>query len=686
MKRNLLVFILIIVSVLALFGDKKEKTGNLSPVYEKWLNEEVVYIITPTESEVFLKLQTDRERKNFIDAFWHQRDKIFGRPEGDSKKEHYRRLNHANYFFGRGTPKPGWKTDRGRIYIILGDPIDIQKFEGRTHVYPTEVWFYQGKTDLGLPPGFNLIFYQDNFIGEYRLYSPAGNGPQALLSSYWGDSMDYLEAYKQLKELEPDLADVSFSLIPGETSASTGHPPLSSDLLLQRVETVHVRQMKDRYAQKFLEYKDTVEIEYTANYIESDSSVKVIKDPSGLYFVHYSIEPEKLSVDSYENQYFTNLKVNGTVSSLDDKIIYQFEKDFSIHFDEKILQSVSRRPLSLRDMFPLIPGKHKLSILVKNESSKEFTSLERILIIPGEEEDLQMTSLILGYDLKKNKDPQKVLRPFQVGNNQIYVNANRTFVRQETLVAAFQIHGMNQTLRKKGEIRFTLLKNEEEFRTLSRKVTEYSDLPNILEKFPLREFDPSHYRIQVSILVEGKEILSESEDFAVTYVEALARPWIYSKVLAETKGSTYSHITGIQLYNSGKMVEARNNLENAFQKNPKSVDLALNLAQVYMALAEYKKIESVLLPFSKQSEPPFELLSILGKSYQNSGELSKAIDIFSKTLSHHGLNINLLNSLGECYFQLNILDEALAAWEKSLEIKPDQPEIKKSIETLKRKK
>ncbi|MDH5386360.1 MAG: tetratricopeptide repeat protein, partial [Candidatus Aminicenantes bacterium] len=64
----------------------------------------------------------------------------------------------------------------------------------------------------------------------------------------------------------------------------------------------------------------------------------------------------------------------------------------------------------------------------------------------------------------------------------------------------------------------------------------------------------------------------------------------------------------------------------------------------------------------------------------------KAIDIFDKALSHYGLNVNLLNSLGECYFQLGSLEGALAAWEKSLEINPDQPEIQKSVKVIKEKK
>lgn len=686
-RRNVLLIFLMIAVTLSLIGKEKPQADELPPVYAKWLNEEVVYIITPTEREVFLQLQTNRERDVFIEAFWKQRDTLFKKPEGASRKEHYDRMDYANRFYGRGTPKRGWQTDRGRTYIILGEPSDIQRFEGKTQTYPAEIWFYQGKTDIGLPPGFNLVFYQENAVGEYELYSPARDGPMALLASYFGDSMDYLEAYKQLRELEPDLAQVSLSLIPGEGMAYAGRPSLSSDLLIQRVDTVPERQIKDRYAQKFLEYKDIVEVEYSTNYIDSLSSVKVIKDPSGMYFVHYAIDPEKLSVDSYEDRYFTTMKINGTVSSLDNKIIYQFGKDFSINFDRERLKSILRQPVSLRDMFPLIPGDYRLSILVRNEASKEFTSLESTLLIPGEEDGLQMSSLILGYSMEKDKKQQRGIKPFQIGNNQILFHANNMYTKQDTLVTALQIHGMKQTLKDNGEIKFTFLKDDEEVHSLTRTIAEYPDLPNILEQFPLRDYAPSHYRVLVSLFVEGKEVLSASEDFAVTYAEAIVRPWVYSKVVAETKDPVYDFILGTQFYNSGQIAKAGEYLESAFQSDPNSIDYALNLARIYMTLSQYNKIESILLPFTTREElPAYEILFVLGKAYQNSGQLDKALVMFDRALSNYGFNINLLNSIGECYFNMGEPDEALNAWEKSLEINPDQPEIQKKVKALRQKK
>jgi len=684
--QKIFFFSFIAAAVLSIDHSIQEKPGVLPDAYKRWLEEEVTYIITPTEREVFMKLQTNKERDIFMEAFWYQRDKLHSLPEGKAMEEHYRRLNHANRYFGRGSTKPGWKTDRGRTYIILGEPEDIQRFEGKTQTYPAEVWFYQGKSGLGLPPGFSLVFFQEGAIGEYRFYSPARDGPQALLTSYYGDPLDFLGAYQKLAELEPDLAAVSLSLIPGEGNMLAGRPSLSSDILIQRVETTPIRQMKDIYAQKFLEYKDIVEVEYSTNYILSDSSVNVIKDPSGLYFVHYAFEPERLSVDFYGDNYFTTIKVNGIVSNEDNKIIYQFEKDFSFNFDEERIKSISRQPVSIRDMFPLIPGNYRLSILLKNEASKEFTSIERELFIPQESDMLQTTSLILGYGIKKAETRSEGLRPFQLGSHQIYFHANKTFIKSDTLIAAFQIHGINQDIKDTAEIKYIFLKEGEEFQATVKKLSEYPDLPNITEQFPLQGFTPAHYRIKISLWVDGKEIFFNKEDFDVSYLEAIARPWIYNKVLTGIENPVYEFIIGTQLYNSGKIIEAREKLEKAYHKKPDSIDFAQSLSQVYLSLSEYQKTKSILLPFFNHLEPaPYEMFLVLGKACQNLGELTEAVDVYYKTINHYGLNIYLLNSLGDCYTSMGNPEEALAAWEKSLEIDPNQIKVKKKIELLKKK-
>ncbi len=662
----------------------------LPAFYRKWLEEEVVYIITPLEREVFLKLKTDRERDLFIEAFWKQRDPTPGTTENEFKKEHYRRLNYSTHFFGRRTPKPGWKTDRGRMYILLCEPNDIQRFEGKSQTYPVEIWFYQGKTDLGFPPGFNLVFFQERGSGEYRLYSPSADGPQALMTSYWGDRVDYLKAYQELKEIEPVLAEVSLSLIPGEGSPMLGRPSLSSDLLIQKLETISLRQVKESYAQKFLEYKDIVEVEYSTNYISCDSLVSVIRSKDGLYFVHYAIEPERLSVGQSGDKFSTHLKLYGSLVDIEGRTVYQFEKEIPLEFTQEQIREISHRPLSLRDLFPLIPGRYKFSVLVKNEVSKEFTSLEREISTPEDELGLQMSPLLLGYGLKSSGWEDRRLRPFQIGDSQIFLQANHIFLRQDELIVGFQVCGLSEELKKEGELRYIFYKENEEYKSFSKKISDYESPLDFVEKFSLDEFLPAHYTIVVSLLFKGQRLVEGRSEFDVTHLEKISRPWVYSKVLPNLKEPIYSFMSfmlGTQLFNCGQIEKARCYLEDAASKNQGSVEFSIQLARVYLLLNEEKKVVALLLPFVESDpQPKYEALFLLATSYKKTGALKKAIEILEKGVLHYGINSTLLNEIGECQLELGNVAEALEAFEKSLEINPDQPKIKSRIEALKEKK
>jgi len=675
-----------IFAVLAAFvlpGLTADKTS-LPEGYKKWLNEEVVYIISSLEREVFLKLRSDRERDLFIEAFWKHRDPTPNSPDNEFKTEHYRRINYANHFLGREAPKPGWKTARGRIYIILGEPNDIQRLQGKQGVYNSEIWFYQGKTDLGLPPGFNILFFQENNQGEYKLYSPSNDGPQALLAGDVGSLSDYAAAYKKLQDIDPTLADVSMSLIPGEQSGVYGRPSLISDMMIQKIESAPQRMVEEKYARKFLEYKDLVEVEYTANYLDSDSMIRVLKDPSGNYFVHYTIEPKKLSVNNYEKKYYTTLKLNGNVTTLEGKPVYQYEKTITLEMDEQQMTERSNQPFEIYDMFPLVPGDYKLSILLKNEVSKEFTSVEQALRIPAEGTALQMTPPILAYKVSPVDSSTKKLKPFLMGSHQVFCQPGRIFLPKDMLSVAFQLLGLEEDLKQKGEVRFAFFKDEQLFKETSRKVGEYAELPNIIENFPLAEFPPAHYRIQVSFLADGTEAVSAKDEFDVTFVAVVPRPWVYSRVLPEAGDPLYAQVIGLQLFNLGRLDEARVCLERAFRAKPDSQEIAVQMAQIDLSQKQFDRVETLLAPFLAEGQTPrYEILNLAGRAAQGARKLEKAIEIFDRSVSHYGVDINVLNAIGDCYFGLGKYEEARAVWEKSLAASPEQPDVKKRLETLK---
>lgn len=683
MKKKFTVFAFIFFLLSLLVWTDKKSTSELPQRFKIWLEEEVVYIISSLEKDVFLRLETDRERDLFIEAFWKHRDPTQGTPKNEFREEHYRRLSYANYHFGRGVPKPGWKTDQGRIYIILGEPRDIERLTGETQIYNAEIWFYQGLTKYGLPPGFNLVFYQRGGMGEYVLYSPLNDGPQALMTSYFGDQADYLAAFRTLKKINPTLARVSLSLIPGE-SARFGRPSLASDLMLQNIHRVPQKDLKERYAEKFLMYKDIVEVEYTANYIDNDHSVKILKDPSGIYFVHYVVELMRFSVQQYQGEYSTHLKINGNVTDLGGKTIFQYEDSFSVKFDETELKQLSYRPFDLYDMFPLLPGSYKLSVIVKNEVSKEFTSIEKDISIPEAAPDLQMSSLILGYKTEHISSVTDYIAPFRIGQDQIYFQPMRIFLPDDKLFLVFQILSLSPDLHQRGAIKFEIFNGEEKVFSVTKKVSDYQDRLNFKEEFFLKEFKPAHYRIKVALLDGEQELLSKWEEFDVTSVSMVPRPWVYYKKISPSSDPIYTFILGRQFLNKGETDKAQVLLEKAYYSQPNSLNYAVLLAQTYFIQKKFTRVKQILIPFLETHETPYIFYLLLGGSYQKLVELSQAINIYDEAISRFGINIKLLNSLGECYYLLGNVKEALAAWEKSLELKPDQTEIQKKIESIKK--
>src|SRR3954451_914671 len=162
----------------------------LKDAYKKWLNNDVPYIITGAEKKAFLALQTDEERENFIENFWRRRDPNPDTEENEFRAEYYERIAYANEHYTSGIP--GWKNDRGRIYITWGKPDSIESHPsggaydrpsyeggGSTTTYPFEVWFYRHLDNVG--DGIEIEFVDPTGSGEYRIARNA-NEKDALLN------------------------------------------------------------------------------------------------------------------------------------------------------------------------------------------------------------------------------------------------------------------------------------------------------------------------------------------------------------------------------------------------------------------------------------------------------------------------------------------------------------------------
>lgn len=681
-KKRFLLLLILLYAPLFILSQKKVK--DLPPLYQKWLEEEVVYIISPREKEVFLQLETDRERNMFIEAFWKQRDSNPSTPENEFKKEHYRRIAYANQNFGRDAPGPGWRTAMGRIYITLGEPKSIDRFENLTETYPIVIWFYEGMVEYGLPNAFYVVFFKKSGAGDYELYSPVRDGPHELLVHYKGDSADYMAAYNELYQVEPTIAKVSLSLIPGEAHALS--PSIASEVLISsKIPTAPLEKVKDTYAEKLLKYKDIVEVDYTANYIDSDSYVRVIEEKSGIFFVHYLIEPKRLSIEQYRGRFYTNLEINGKISDMEGNTVYQFERSVPIELTGEQVENIKSKLFSFQDMFPLVEGKYRFNFLLKNTISKEFTSFETDIVIPEISSPL-MSSLILANRVDRQSKYKGSIKPFLVRDIQLIPSPRNDFASKDNLYLFFQILGLTDDLRENGSLEYAVYKGEEKVFSLLKSIKEYPDTPHFFEEISLANLSPANYRIKISLFnKEKKEILFQEGDFFITPVGFLPRPWVLSFPIPSSDDPLVSNILGNQLFNKKDFQGARRHLEKAYQRDPTSVKYSLDYCRLLLTIREYKRVKEIALPFLKDQQK-YEFLSILGQSCQAMGELEEAISYYKEHLSHFGTNIPILNSIGECYYRLGRREDALLAWEKSLEINPNQEDIKRRVESLKNKK
>ncbi|MFZ2054755.1 MAG: GWxTD domain-containing protein [Candidatus Aminicenantales bacterium] len=680
------IFLIILVSfpVSALAGQKKSPK-DLPPNHRKWLEEEVVYIITPKEKDVFLQLETDRERETFIEAFWKQRDPDPLTPENEFKVEHYKRLAYANQYLGREGPGAGWRSDMGRFYIILGMPQQIERYENLTEIYPVVIWFYDGMAKFGIPNSFYLMFFKPSGTGEFELYSPLQDGPASLMIHFKGDPTDYLSAYNALLNVDPTIADASLSFLPEESGGRIISPSIASEVLVSnKIPSIPRESVKDTYAEKLLAYKDIIEVDYTANYIDNDAYATVVIDKSGIAFVHYLIEPSKLTFIQMGDRFRANLEVNGQVTDGAGKTVYQYDRSIPIDFSREQVDAVRPKLFSFQDIFPLVAGNYKLNVLLKNTMSKQFTSFERNIAIPRISAPL-LSRLVLANKAVRNSTYRGQNKPFLVGTTQIVPSPRNDFSSQDNLYVYLQLLGLSPALRETGSLEFAIFKEKEKVSSLMMPLADYPDKMNILQEFSMANLAPSYYQIKVSLLDGGREeILSEQANFVVSHLTALARPWVLSVPLPPSTDPLFANILGNQSLNLKDNATAKRLLAEAYHKNPAMSQYALDYCRILLADKEYQEIKTVAAPFL-QTEKKFDFLNYLGQACQALGELAEAITHYKEYLAHYGANISVLNAVGACYVQLGNTEEARVAWEKSLEISPDQEEIKKKLESVKEK-
>lgn len=679
------VIVIFMLMSCGLFGWHVQEQAPVSEKYRKWLEEEVAYIITPAEKKVFSQLETDRERDYFIREFWAHRDPTPGSERNEFRDEHLRRIEYANRQFGKEDASQGWRTDRGRIYITLGEPRLKTKFIGGVgDNYPAEIWYYDGNPRLGEPPQFRLLFFQPSGVGSYKLYSHLSDGPRSLtplISMYDtsdpenADQVAYNILYSQVS---PELAFASWSSFPstdGQRSLVHNHDRISSAKLTEEVRTYPHHKVEDDYAYEFLEHKTSVKVSYSANRIDSFYQINVLQDPSGIFFVNYVLEPESLSLDLYENRYFTNIRNSVRVTDDHDVTVFQEERIFPLELTKEQLDQLGKRPFHIYDSFPMIPGEFTFHVLMENTVSKEFYSLERKIRVPDTEE-LSMGPLILTDRMKKGSPYKEMNKPFLMGDLQIYPSPVKTFSNRRPLIVFFQILGLDSGLKQGGILHARILSAETVAVDVSRPLSGFKGIRDFQLEFPLGSIVPGDYTLEVALAdASGREILSAAEPFEVV-LDSRPESWAVSQTSPAATDPVYAYVLGLQWLNLGEIEKAQPLLAEAFTSDPEALDYSLAYARTFLLAEEWNRVKEILMPFVEEGIGDFDLYAYLGRAHQEEESWKEAISFYRQALSQDGNIVEILNAIGECYLQSGDKEEARRVWTKSLELLPDQPIVR----------
>jgi GWxTD domain-containing protein len=670
-----------------------ERLERMPEKYRKWLEQEVVYIITDHEREAFLDLQSVQEWEAFMAAFWRRRDPDPLTPVNEFKEEHYRRLEYANRELGREASVPGWMTDRGKMYIILGKPHDRETFRAIPGIYPAELWFYMADKEHSLPPMY-LLFFQDNYAGPYRLFNYLLDQPEDLLPAQtWYTNDTRREAYDLLENFSPDLARATLTMRADEGIAAnlfqTERAGLDYQVLLSDIEQSPFRRVDTSYVDAARDARGLVESEYLFNYIPNYAVADVLPGPGGTSFVHYSIEIEPqhmtLAKDERENVYYTRFELRGEVTTTDgEKVLLQFVKEPYMRLTESQFQDVQSRPFSYRDMFPIAFGDYRFRVVLKNRARSEYTIFETDLHVPsrGDAPFLAAPVLLYGTNEMTSSEPADAYRTYQLGSLRLNPNAKRAFVIGEALRAYIPVENVTA----EHQLSLRLVSQEDPSQVLDERqqaLGQYGGNP-VVESFPLVDVTSGRYRLVADLLSPSGDVLASTfADFDVTPRTAIARPWVMRETIdGEEIALTWSAVAE-QYLKLGETETARKMYEDALKNDPNLTTARIVLARLH--LDEKRSVEAIKLlePAYAQNKDDAQVLLLLGDAHFQSGNYPRAAKLYEEAIILRPPTPSLFNALGICYAQQGNAEKAVHYLERSLELDPDQEQVKDLMEKLK---
>src|SRR5580693_2190581 len=517
---------------------KKQQQRNLnielSKTYKKWLNEDVVWIISDQERAAFKQLSNDEERDNFIEAFWQRRDPTPDTEENEYKEEHYRRIAYANEHFAAGIP--GWKSDRGRIYIMYGpaDEVDshpsggtyerpMEEGGGETSTFPFEDWRYRYLEGIGQE--VIIEFVDTCMCGDYHM----------TLDRSEKDALKYtpnagLTLYEQM-----GMANKS-SRFQGGGLEQLGAGPNSNDL--QTKEFDRLETYAKLQAPPPVKYKDLEEIVNTkliTNLMPFDVRTDFVKVTGDTVLVPITVQVKYRDITFANKDGVERGTVNifMRVSTLTGRIVQTQEDPVQVDVPAELLPRTAENSAVYWKALPLRPGRYKVEIAVKDVNGDRKGLWSRGIVVPEYSDDKLSTSSLIVADVMEPVPTKDVSTgQFVIGLNKVrprVAPANgqpALFKRSRDQKVNFwmQVYnlGMDEKTHKPSATFEYDVVNIATNKAVIQKVESTDTMGNVGEQVTLQKsiasanLQPGVYRIEIKVNDNvSKQTIDPSATFAV---------------------------------------------------------------------------------------------------------------------------------------------------------------------------
>src|SRR5690242_355498 len=510
--------------------EKKQKAleKELMGPWKKWLNEDVVYIITDEEKQAFKRLKTDEERQQFVEQFWLRRDPTPDTEENEFKEEHYRRIAYANDHFASGIP--GWKTDRGMIYIKYGAADEVESHPsggsyqrpyeeggGETSTYPFETWRYRYLEGIGT----NIVieFVDTTMSGEYHI----STDPEEK------DALLYVPGAGLTMAEQMGLANKTqrFQRTDG-THLGTGNQPLPESMN----EFTRLEQNAKLFKAPAIKFKDLeAAVSSTVRYNTLPMHVRAdyirITDSTVLTSLTLQFKNSDLQYATKDKVAKATVNLYGRITSLTRRPVNWFEDTIGMEVPAEMLQQAMNGSRVYSKSIPLAPGTYRLNIVAKDVVGNTMNNFEMPLVVPHYDEDqLGSSSLILADELERVATKSIGTGQFVIRSSKVRPRVDDTFKQNETMgiYTEFYNLGMDEKTKKPtGSIEYDVV-NKANNQTVMSQTEDLSSIPNasaflvtVEKKLPLKALPPGNYTLKLKVVDKLKnQTLTPSAAFTVT--------------------------------------------------------------------------------------------------------------------------------------------------------------------------